>query len=548
VNVKDFGAKGDGVTDDTQAVQAAINAAFAARGGGRWGEHGAYFGNVPEVLFPAGRYKLTDTINLVVPFLRGEGDPSIELANPDKDIFFTTYMWHGVIAGITFLGGRTALSLGNPNLDTGHVTIEKCKFYHTSGPAVHFRKGSNSTFLIIKDCVIRDCRQALVTYTDWTTVRDCWISSDAEMDHMAVIENRGAYMTLDNMLGVPRCTGVDQRWVDNYNNLTAVQCRFGGEGGGFTPVVNFAKFNPQAGANWIVLDGCWISSQSNYKRKCAVYCEEIPNGIELRNCSIDGVPVVKVDKKIDLNTYFTAARPGMLKYAVTNCYGEYGDIPQQMKKPAMQKGLGVPQLSAKETKNALAKAVTAVKAAQWPAASPMTFAGHTEQTDPTKYLDITAAKYPWDLTDFMDATRQPNGEYLSVAQAGDDIVIMRRIEANHGWPHMLIKNISVDLDKYPYLTWKIRDAVNGTPNSHAIRVIDSDAERMVSICEAGHGAEYQAYNVKEKLGLSGVRQLQIRFYFLGHRYIPPTKTEPFSFVHAKPGEYIVLDYLRFEAK
>lgn len=46
VSVKDFGAVGDGVTDDTSAIQSAINS------GAR------------HIYFPSGRYKVTDTINL----------------------------------------------------------------------------------------------------------------------------------------------------------------------------------------------------------------------------------------------------------------------------------------------------------------------------------------------------------------------------------------------------------------------------------------------------------------------------------------------------
>src|SRR5574340_1601544 len=41
VNVKDFGAKGDGVSDDTAAIQAAVNAALAS---------------TRKVVFPSGRY------------------------------------------------------------------------------------------------------------------------------------------------------------------------------------------------------------------------------------------------------------------------------------------------------------------------------------------------------------------------------------------------------------------------------------------------------------------------------------------------------------
>jgi polygalacturonase len=44
VNVRDFGAKGDGVTDDTQALQVAI-------------DHAARFGGI--VVFPPGTYVIT---------------------------------------------------------------------------------------------------------------------------------------------------------------------------------------------------------------------------------------------------------------------------------------------------------------------------------------------------------------------------------------------------------------------------------------------------------------------------------------------------------
>lgn len=51
VKHRDYGAKGDGVTDDTAAIQSAINAAVAAGGG--------------IVFFPAGTYLITSSLNVV---------------------------------------------------------------------------------------------------------------------------------------------------------------------------------------------------------------------------------------------------------------------------------------------------------------------------------------------------------------------------------------------------------------------------------------------------------------------------------------------------
>lgn len=64
-NVLDYGAKGDGSTDDTAAINAAITAATAA---GVSGAMGAI------VFFPAGKYKVTSTITLSSPvIIRGSG-------------------------------------------------------------------------------------------------------------------------------------------------------------------------------------------------------------------------------------------------------------------------------------------------------------------------------------------------------------------------------------------------------------------------------------------------------------------------------------------
>lgn len=68
LSVKDFGAKGDGVANDTAAIQAAINAAQAAP-----------FLQRPEVLIPAGKYIVSSTLNISADYLkiRGEGFNSV---------------------------------------------------------------------------------------------------------------------------------------------------------------------------------------------------------------------------------------------------------------------------------------------------------------------------------------------------------------------------------------------------------------------------------------------------------------------------------------
>lgn len=63
VNVREFGAVGDGVADDTTAIQAAIDAAAA--------------GSIKTVVMPPGSYRITDTIeHRAGVVVRGAGSPS----------------------------------------------------------------------------------------------------------------------------------------------------------------------------------------------------------------------------------------------------------------------------------------------------------------------------------------------------------------------------------------------------------------------------------------------------------------------------------------
>ena len=80
-NVKDYGAVGNGIADDTSACQAAINAAELIGGG--------------VIYFPIGIYKITSTLNISLPvFLRGEvmGEAN---SNTNGGTQLPYIRWHG---------------------------------------------------------------------------------------------------------------------------------------------------------------------------------------------------------------------------------------------------------------------------------------------------------------------------------------------------------------------------------------------------------------------------------------------------------------------
>lgn len=114
VSVKDFGAVGDGVIDDTVAIQAAITSLTSSGG---------------SVLFPYGTYKITSAITLTSNLdLVGDGKPTLNSTVAGQNIFSGSATNNVSISNIKFNGTGSATTPlnsvgGNAATSTGLVTI-----------------------------------------------------------------------------------------------------------------------------------------------------------------------------------------------------------------------------------------------------------------------------------------------------------------------------------------------------------------------------------------------------------------------------------------
>lgn len=150
-NVRDFGATGDNSTNDTTAIQAAIDAGMAANS---WESDGYQ----TVIYFPPGRYKhdglfIEDTVDRqALITLRGEGRRVTKLVcRNDDDINLTIQTVSGnirdiTVSDLTLSGGDTALYAD----EMAYCTFRNITFEGAETVAVNLQSGSvANTFL---DC------------------------------------------------------------------------------------------------------------------------------------------------------------------------------------------------------------------------------------------------------------------------------------------------------------------------------------------------------------------------------------------------------------
>ena len=76
---------------------------------------------------------------------------------------------------------------------------------------------------------------------------------------------------------------------------------------------------------------------------------------------------------------------------------------------------------------------------------------------------------------YMDATAQPNSDWLYLGRVGDDLLVLFRQTSEGGWPHFTI-DAEIDVDRTPWLTW--RQLPTKAPGSFALKVIDVESRTL----------------------------------------------------------------------
>jgi len=220
IDVRSFGAVGDGVADDTAALQRAADALCASER--RRETHcvtnfcRSYIDNpFPALVFPKGVYRVSGPVVFVRNvMLVGEEGAVVTNVSACSETFYFREAHRLVVEHLSFAGGKTHIRQWTRNRDISYLHVSDCRFSGASGTSVvsdSFRdyrgipekhpnpscepveciRGedglyvlterdetkmthyNNSTLIIVERCAFDANRTALRLYSDGVTVRNC---------------------------------------------------------------------------------------------------------------------------------------------------------------------------------------------------------------------------------------------------------------------------------------------------------------------------------------------------------------------------------------
>ncbi len=338
-NVKDYGAKGDGVTDDAAAIQKCIM--VAERSTQYYYAERAY----PEVVIPAGTYLLSKPLVISPKHsakgmglqLTGLGKVILKQPDPTKDIIYVAHGYRHIFENLSFEGGKRQIKFFTKNQDRSLLLVRNCNFSNSADYAiddamygvhhskiippytVSFKDGLpeltandvtnlpdifyTSSLMHITGSTFKNCMKVLRAHADWGVMSNCKIETNPKMQG-AAIYSRGV-LKLKNIDGLAHVAkGNKQRWIDNImGSVILNNVNFDAVGdSGMCPVVNRRIYDN--GGLYTVAVSIKNSSfkAAGSPENSIVYCEEVPNLVSVINSSeVSGKTIPAVNFRPTVN-------------------------------------------------------------------------------------------------------------------------------------------------------------------------------------------------------------------------------------------------------
>lgn len=309
INVKQFGAYGDGENDDSLAFQTAVDYC---------GSLGAQVSpslniSTPTFFIPSGKYKILTPINIGLYSMTIKGEQSILFGDGTNNCFeFDEYCCHPLyLEEVIFEDFDTAVHIEALNIDKSRSKISKCKFWNCK---TCIYNDNQSSLLNITDCTFAKSNKILNNKNgDSVVFRSCWFGDSIYTvdEDVSFIHDSGT-LHFEDCMFIPN--GTQQvankiAWIEMTNSeyekrLYINNCRISAETG-YKCLVNYKQSRKESGS-----PGTYCIKISNCPMISAppiIRLFEMINNVLIENNNFNAIgnKIIEVDSSltIDENSY-----------------------------------------------------------------------------------------------------------------------------------------------------------------------------------------------------------------------------------------------------
>lgn len=275
INVKDFGAAGDGITDDTTSIQKAFDYAKTLYEGDKTEDTGYLGWFFPEIEFPQGVYICGLVTSPPAFKLKGVGKAVIKSVVGSKENhngkFIDNRIHNMTVEKLGFLFYDTVFVTPTNNADFSFITFDGCHVSENNKliDTVSYEL-SRSTHFLMRKCVVTYGVETLVSiYTDKAHFEGNWFIHSSNNIFMKI----DSHATFKDNIYIPVNPGLKKAYFefngsDYTRGLHFIGERFGGEDGSCPIVIvkktNEDNINEAYRQEGIKFDTCLITSNSEY--------------------------------------------------------------------------------------------------------------------------------------------------------------------------------------------------------------------------------------------------------------------------------------------